>query len=220
MRPVNPGVSAAAALGGLLLARPLAGLTLTVPDRENRQWWRGARPAPTRSGAVGVVGAVFAALAATAAGWSPDLPAWLLLALLLTPLAVIDIEHHRLPNRLLLPGLAAGPALLAVAALVGRDGDAFVRSVVAGVAAFAVFAAAALTNAIGFGDVKLIGLLAAYLGWIGWEQVVLGIFAGFVIGALAALVLMALRRARWHSDLAFGPSLMLGALLVAAWSWS
>ena len=48
---------------------------------------------------------------------------------------------------------------------------------------------------MGFGDVKLAGLLGIYLGWLGWSSVVVGTFAGFLLGGLAGAALMMLRRA-------------------------
>ena len=209
-------VAVPAAVAGAVLGRPLANLTLTVADRANPHWVRGGHASAMRTAAVAVVSAGFAALAGTAAGWSVSLPAWLALALVLAPLAVVDVEHHRLPNRLVLPGYAAGAALLGLAALLDGQGADLVRAGLAGALVFALFAIFALAGGIGFGDVKLVGLLAGYLGWLSWADVLLGIFTGFVLGALSALALTAARRARWHSQIAFGPSLMLGALLVAA----
>jgi leader peptidase (prepilin peptidase)/N-methyltransferase len=70
------------------------------------------------------------------------------------------------------------------------------------------------------GDVKLAPALGLYLGYLGWEAVLVGILAGFVLGALAAIVILvrdvvarrpvggALRRA-----LPFGPFLLLGTLV-------
>ncbi|MDQ3465383.1 MAG: prepilin peptidase, partial [Actinomycetota bacterium] len=64
----------------------------------------------------------------------------------------------------------------------------------------------------GFGDVKLGGLLGLYLGWLGWDFVILGVVAGFLIGTVIALVLMALRRASLRTPVPFGPALLAGAL--------
>ncbi|WP_418606684.1 hypothetical protein [Georgenia sp. SUBG003] len=70
---------------------------------------------------------------------------------------------------------------------------------------------------MGLGDVKLSGVLGMFLGWCGWSQVLLGTFAAFAINALAALVLLALRRVTLKSDVPFGPSMILGAAVGAAW---
>lgn len=213
-------VTAGAAAGALAaVAAPfLAGLTLTVPDRDNRQWYRGARASSGRVLGVAAVGTVCAGLAGAAVGWSPAWPAWFALAVVLTPLAVIDAEHHRLPDRLLGSGYLAGAGLLAGAALAEHDAGRLVRTATCAAVAYAAFLVMRLVSArsLGHGDVNLAGLLGGYLGWLGVGQAVIGLYAGFVIGALAAGALLVARRAHWRSEFAFGPALMLGALLVAA----
>jgi leader peptidase (prepilin peptidase)/N-methyltransferase len=52
-----------------------------------------------------------------------------------------------------------------------------------------------------------------YLGWISWRAVVLGGAAGFVVQAVAALVLLAARRVGRKGELPFGPAMLAGALL-------
>lgn len=66
------------------------------------------------------------------------------------------------------------------------------------------------------GDVRLAALLAAYLGFRSWPLVYLGLFAGFVLAAVAAAVLLISRRATRTTALPFGPALILGTLLVLA----
>jgi leader peptidase (prepilin peptidase)/N-methyltransferase len=56
-------------------------------------------------------------------------------------------------------------------------------------------------------------VLGLYLGWFGYGPLILGFVAGFFVGALVALVLLAIRAAGWKTDIAFGPSLLAGALL-------
>ena len=63
---------------------------------------------------------------------------------------------------------------------------------------------------------RLGGILGLYLGYESWVAVYFGIFAGFVLGTVVALVLIALRRAGRKTPIAFGPMLLLGALLVLA----
>jgi len=64
--------------------------------------------------------------------------------------------------------------------------------------------------------VKLGGALGVYLGWFGWYYVYYGIFAGFLLGSIVALVMIAARRATLKTAVAFGPMLIVGALLVMA----
>ena len=204
---------------GCVLAAPyLAGLTRTVPDRGYRRWWRPDGSSRPRKIATAAVGAVLGALAGGAAGWSALLPAFTALALLGTPLVVIDYEQHRLPDRLVVPLAVAAAALLTIAALAPDDWSALGRAFAGAAAAFAALLAVELagSGAFGFGDVKLGGVLGGYLGWFGWPEVLWGIFAGFLLGALAALGLLAVGRATLRTPVPFGPALLIGALLVLA----
>ncbi|HEU5265738.1 MAG TPA: prepilin peptidase, partial [Jatrophihabitans sp.] len=135
-----------------------------------------------------------------------------------TALVVIDYEQHRLPDRLVVPLAATAAALLTLAALVRTDWSALGRAGAGAAAAFGALLVVELagSGAFGFGDVKLGGVLGGYLGWFGWAEVLWGIFAGFLIGALAALALVVAGRATLRTRIAFGPALVVGALLVLA----
>ncbi len=208
----------AGAAAGLLASPYLAGLTRTVPDPDTTSWWRPVRPDPARLAATAALAAALGALGGTAAQWTPVLPAFLALALFGTPLIVIDIECHRLPNRLVYPLAGAGALLLVVAAVPDRAWAALLRAGEGAVIVFAVLLVLYLParRSFGFGDVKLGGVLGAYLGWFGWSYVYYGIFGGFLLGALVAVGLLVARRATMKTALPFGPSLLVGALLVAA----
>ena len=73
-------------------------------------------------------------------------------------------------------------------------------------------------RSIGMGDAKLAALLGLYLGWLGWEIVLLGIAAGFVVQAVLAVLLLATRRIGLKGELPFGPAMLLGAALAIGWS--
>lgn len=66
-------------------------------------------------------------------------------------------------------------------------------------------------RAIGGGDIKLAGVLGITLGWFGWAQLLIGAFAGFLVGGLVGVALMALGRAGLQSRVPYGPSMLLGA---------
>lgn len=202
----------------MLVAPYLARITRTVPDRDDPAWWRGAAPTRPRLALTVVVAAVLGACAGHAVGWSAALPAFAVFAALATPLLLIDAELRRLPDRLVLPAAGCGLVLLALAAAIRSDWGALARAAAAGGIVFALFATVALASprSMGFGDVKLAGVLAVYLGWLGWGHVLYGIFAGFVLGAVVAIGLLAGRRASLKTDIALGPALIVGALLVAA----
>ncbi len=130
-------------------------------------------------------------------------------------LGAVDLASHRLPDRVTFPAYGVcGAAFVVDAAVLGSWGAA-VRALVAAAAAFAVAAGAAAIapDGLGFGDVKLLGLLGLVLGWAGWGVLLAGIFLGLLTGALTSVVLVAARRAGWRTALPFGPPLLVGAVL-------
>lgn len=176
----------------------------------------GPGPLAVRPPLVEALTALSAALTVLRFGPSWELPAFLLLAVVGVLLAVVDLQHRLLPNRVVLPSLAAGTALLLLPTLADGAWDALLRAVLGAGALFAVYLALALVSpgGLGMGDVKLAAVLGLYLGWLGWTAVVLGALAGFVVQALVALVLLATRRIGLRGELPFGPAMLAGAALV------
>ena len=129
---------------------------------------------------------------------------------------MIDLEHYIIPNRIVYPvGLMLVP-LFALAALLGDNWDAFTRSLLGGLAAFGVLFVIHVISprGMGFGDVRLCFILGLALGWLGWEQVLLGIFAGFLYGAVIGVLLIALHIRKRNQHVPFGPFLAAGAITV------
>jgi leader peptidase (prepilin peptidase) / N-methyltransferase len=159
--------------------------------------------------------AVFGVLAVRF-GPHPVLAAYCYLAAVGAALAIIDARHRRLPDALTLPSYPVALALLGIAALTGPGGARPYLTALAGLAAAGLlFAAQALIYpaGIGWGDVKLSGLLGAYLGWLGIGSLVAGLFAGYLLAAGAGLALLAARRATRTTLIPFGPFLLTGTLL-------
>jgi leader peptidase (prepilin peptidase) / N-methyltransferase len=215
---------AAGALGAVVVAAVspyLARLTVSAPDRGDKAWWRAGQPASTpRSLVVAAVGLVCGGLAGASAGRIAGLGfaglgfAWL--AMIVTPLVVIDIEHRRLPDRLVLAGLLGGAASLGAATLASGETAALVRASIAAAVVFATFCVLTVTTGFGFGDTKLVAVLAGYLGWLGWDYVLCGVIGGFCVGTLMSLALLITGRVRLRTAVPFGPALVAGALLVSA----
>jgi leader peptidase (prepilin peptidase) / N-methyltransferase len=181
-----------------------------------------ARPSALRLVAVAALFAALLVGAVAVAGLRPATVAfaWLVGAGLV--LAQVDLAAHRLPDVVTYPAYVACAAALAVDAVLLGSGGALLRALAAAAAAFALSAAAAALapQGLGFGDVKLLGLLGLVLGWAGWGVLLAGVFLGLLAGALASLVLLATRRAGWRTAVPFGPPLLLGATVALALSGS
>ena len=200
---------------GVVLGPFLAGLTLSVPAGDpvlGKRWWRGGQASPRRIGIVAGLAAVALGAVAGAIGAEAQLAAYLWLAGVGVTLAVIDIETLRLPDRLTLPSYPVGLVLLAIPADWSALGRAVLAAAITGGAAF-LLALLAPRGGLGLGDVKLLGLLGLFLGWLGWGVLVLGVALGFALGAVVAGGMLASRRAGLRDHLAFGPWLIAGALV-------
>jgi len=141
------------------------------------------------------------------------LAAFLYLAAVSVALALIDLEVRRLPDAIVLPAYLVGAVLLAAGALLQGDPAALLRAAVAAGASFAFYLVLALIKpgGMGLGDVKLAGVLGLFLGVLGWEHLVLGVFSAFLLGGLLGAVLLATRRVSRSASIPFGPWMLLGA---------
>lgn len=130
-------------------------------------------------------------------------------------LALIDLDTHRLPNSIVLPSAIVAAALLGTAGALTGDGPALPGAAIGGAALYALYLVLALVypGGMGFGDVKLAGVIGIFLGYLGWGPLIIGGFAAFVLGGVFALALVALRRARKGSGIPFGPWMLAGAWL-------
>jgi leader peptidase (prepilin peptidase) / N-methyltransferase len=143
------------------------------------------------------------------------LPAFLYLGAVGIALAAIDIDTQRLPDAIVLPSYAVAGALLTVAALADGDPAALLRVAGGGAALLAFYAVIwfVYPRGMGFGDVKLSGLLGMYLGWMGWAVVVVGGFLGFLIGGVFGGLLVMAGRAGRRTHIPYGPWMILGTFV-------
>lgn len=219
-------VGLVAAVAGVPVARWLRRVGYRKPDEEElphpgSRWW----VPPT----LAVVAAVITWRVVVAGGEPQGVREWataLVLALTLgavglacVSMAAMDMDVHRLPDRLMWPALAVLLAGTAVAAVLAADGAAYLRVVLAMLVCGGAYLLVALLTlargslAIGLGDVKLAGLLGGALGWFGWSEVGVGMYAGVLVGGLVALALLLLRRVSVRQEFAYGPAMMVGGLV-------
>jgi len=176
-------------------------------------------PISLRYPAVELLTAGVFALLAWRIGLEPELPAFLYLGAVGVALALIDLDIKRLPNSLTLPSYAVGAALLGLAALADADLAAYLRALLGMLTLFAFYFLLAFIYpaGMGFGDVKLAGVLGMYLGWLGWGVLAVGGFLGFLLGGLVGGALMMAKRAGRKTAIPFGPFMLAGALLAVLW---
>jgi len=139
-----------------------------------------------------------------------------LLATALLIVSCIDIAHTIIPNAITLPGIVVGIGTSLWLTPVGV-GNA-VLGVLVGGGLFLLIAVLSLAilqrEGMGAGDIKLIAMIGALLGW---HAVLVTIFLGAVLGALVGIVLMLLRRQGRKEPVPFGPFLAIGTLLTMVW---
>ena len=165
-----------------------------------------------------VVGLAVGAVVALRLGEHPILAAWVYLAGLGVTLAYVDARTRLLPTRLIAPSYAVVVALVVVAGLVDDDQSPVIRAalgwLVMGGFYFVMWFV--YPRGLGYGDVRLSGLLGLALGYVGWGALVTGMYAGFVIGAVGG-VLLALLGPGGRRHFAFGPFMLVGALVGLVW---
>lgn len=170
--------------------------------------------------------AVCAATMAAVVTWHIDapelLPLWVVVTGVGTWLAFIDWHTRLLPYAIVAPMYLATLALVAVSAVLLDDRDVLVNALIANAVVYLVFrvfhwaGSHFFGGAFGYGDVRLAGVLALALGALGPSEVLVGIYAGFVLGAVLGVVLSRLRIVD-ALGYAFGPYMVVGAVFGAAW---
>ncbi len=146
-------------------------------------------------------------------GASPQAATGALFCALLTALALIDLDHYLLPDRLTLPGVAAGvvlsPWLPASGPLESLTGAVIGAGIL--ILVINVWYWLRGEEGMGLGDVNMLAMIGAFLGWRGALQTLM---VGAVLGAVTGLALVATGRLQLRSRLPFGLFLAAGGVVV------
>ena len=129
-----------------------------------------------------------------------------LLVCVLLALAAVDVRRGLLPNVIVIPAGLAGLLLSIVSDL---DRWWAYPAGVAGVGAFLFALAVAYPGGLGMGDVKMGGMMGAFLG----PHAFLALFCGAVLGTLVAGALMGLGRICPRTPLPFGAFMAVGGFV-------
>jgi leader peptidase (prepilin peptidase)/N-methyltransferase len=174
-----------------------------------------------RSPGLGVRSAVTSALVGALLGASVGLD-WILPCLIfLTPvgiaLAVVDWRTMLLPTRVIAPAYLVVIGLLLLAALVQLDARPLLGAALGWMVAGGLFWLLwwIYPKGMGFGDVRLSGVLGLALGYLGWPELLVGVYAGFLIGGVGGLLLAGLKKVH-RKRYPFGPFMLVGAVVGVA----
>jgi leader peptidase (prepilin peptidase)/N-methyltransferase len=148
-------------------------------------------------------------------GIDPLLPLLLVLGSAGVALALIDLDHHRLPDAIVIPLYPVTLAGLVFTGLLDShwpllpalSGGALWLLLIGGIWL------ATGGRGMGFGDVKLAPVLGVTLGWVSFGSSVVGLFSAFILGSLVGLILMVTGRAGRRSHVPFGPFLLAGSAI-------
>jgi len=163
--------------------------------------------------------AVLFVAAAVRLGATWQLPAFCVFFASLLAISVIDLDHYIIPNRVIYPTLAVTIPLLVVAAAADGSWDHLRNAAIGGVAGFAVLLAihVAVPRGMGFGDVRLAGVIGMMLRWLGLRYLFLGLFLAFLLASVIGVALIAARLRSRKDAVPFGPFMALGAVLAVLW---
>jgi len=75
----------------------------------------------------------------------------------------------------------------------------------------------AVPRGMGFGDVRLAGVIGMMLGWLGLRYLFLGLFLAFLLASVIGVALIAARLRSRKDAVPFGPFMALGAVLAVLW---
>ena len=166
-----------------------------------------------------LTGALFTALWLSH-GWSPLTPVYLFFVSALVMATFIDFDHLILPDRVTIGGMLLGPLLsFALPSLHGQTESlpALLHSLGGLALGYGILWLVATIGrlvlkreAMGLGDVKLLGAIGACLGW---QAVLFTIFVSSLSGTLVGLALIAARKKELQSRIPYGPHIALAAAL-------
>lgn len=141
------------------------------------------------------------------------------LGLSLVTVSFIDLERFLIPNRVIYPTVALVLPLFVVASEVDDRWASLGRGAIAGAVAFAAFFLLhlAVPKGMGYGDVRLAGLVGGGVGWLGFGRAFVAFLAAFVLGSIIGLVVMSVTGGGRKTRIPFGPFLAAGAVISLLW---
>lgn len=142
-----------------------------------------------------------------------------LLGMSLVAISFVDLERFLIPNRIVYPTLALVAPLLVVSSAVDDRWASLARAAISGAVAFVGFLIlhVAVPKGMGFGDVRLAGLIGIGVGWLGFGHAFVAFLAAFILGSVIGVGVMLATGGGRKTRIPFGPFLAAGALISVLW---
>ena len=141
---------------------------------------------------------------------------YIILSSSLIIISFIDLNEQIVPDVISLPGIVIGfvisffvPYISFIDSALGIVAGGGIILII-GLAGSAIFK----KEAMGGGDVKLAAMVGAFLGW---KYIIISLFLGFFLGALAGIILILSKIKSREDDIPFGPFIVLGSFITLLW---
>ena len=141
---------------------------------------------------------------------------YIILSSALIIIAFIDLNQQIIPDVISLPGIVIGfiisffvPYISFVDSILGIAVGGGIILII-GLVGSVIFK----KEAMGGGDVKLAAMIGAFLGW---RYIIISLFLGFFVGALAGIILIMSKIKKREDVIPFGPFIILGSFITLLW---
>jgi len=141
---------------------------------------------------------------------------YIILSSVLIIIAFIDFNEQIVPDVISLPGIVIGFVLSFFVPYISFINSALGVVVGGGIILIIGLVGSVIfkKEAMGGGDVKLAAMIGAFLGW---RYIIISLFLGFFLGALAGILLILLKIKSREDVIPFGPFIVLGSLITLLW---
>jgi leader peptidase (prepilin peptidase) / N-methyltransferase len=174
---------------------------------------------PLRTAAAGVVTAVLFGCAAAHFGRDLVLAPYCVFFAMLVAISITDLSHRLVPRRLIYGGLVLIVPLMIATAAVDHTWHSLDGALIGAAVAFGLFFAVwwFIPKGMGFGDVRLAGAIGFATGFLSLLHAYVAFLAGFLVGMVFGLILMAVSSVGRKTRIPFAPSLSVGAVIAVFW---
>jgi leader peptidase (prepilin peptidase)/N-methyltransferase len=149
-------------------------------------------------------------------GFSIQTIIYIILSSALIIIAFIDLNEQIVPDVISLPGIVIGFIISFFVPYISYINSALGVVVGGGIILIIGIAGSVIfkKEAMGGGDVKLAAMIGAFLGW---RYIIISLFLGFFLGALAGIILILSKIKSREDTVPFGPFIVLGSFITLLW---